>query len=122
MNIIYNFYADNGIIPFLLILEYLSKSKKKLSEIVDPFMQGHYMSGEFNYTVKNIQEILETVRQRYKDYGKEDFIDGYSLESENWRFNIRPSNTQPLLRLNVEAKENHLVEKIKKEIEEIIHQ
>jgi phosphomannomutase len=117
-----NFYADNGIIPFLLVLEHLSKSKKKFSEIVNPFMEGHHMSGELNYTVKNIKEILEKVRQRYKDYGKEDFIDGYSLESENWRFNIRPSNTQPLLRLNVEAKENHLVEKIKKEIEEIIHQ
>jgi phosphomannomutase len=117
-----NFYADNGIIPFLLILEYLSKNKKKFSEIVAPFMQCHYMSGEFNYTVKNIKEILEKVRQRYKDYGKEDFIDGYSLESEMWRFNIRPSNTQPLLRLNVEAKEKHLVEKLKKEIEEIIHQ
>ena len=117
-----NFYADNGIIPFLLVLEHLSKSKKKLSETMNPFMQGHSMSGEFNYSVKNIKEILEKVRQRYKEYGKEDFIDGYSLESENWRFNIRPSNTQPLLRLNVEAKENHLVEKIKKEIEEIIHQ
>ncbi len=117
-----NFYADNGIIPFLLVLEHLSRSKKKFSEIVNPFIEGHHMSGEFNYTVKNIKEILEKVRQRYKDYGKEDFIDGYSLESEDWRFNIRPSNTQPLLRLNVEAKENHLVEKIKKEIEEIIHQ
>jgi phosphomannomutase len=116
-----NFYADNGIIPFLLILEYLSKSKKKFSEIAVPFMQGHYMSGEFNYTVKNIKEILGKVRQRYKDYGKEDYIDGYSLETETWRFNIRASNTQPLLRLNIEAKENHLVEKIKKEIEEIIH-
>lgn len=117
-----NFYADNGIIPFLLILEYLSKNNKKFSSIMDPYIQGHYMSGEFNYTVKNIGEILEEIRQRYKDYGKEDFIDGYSLESEMWRFNIRPSNTQPLLRLNVEAKENHLVGKLKKEIEEIIHQ
>lgn len=117
-----NFYADNGIIPFLLILEYLSKSKKKFSDIVNPYIQGHYMSGEFNYTVENIKEILGKVRQRYKDYGKEDFIDGYSLESEMWRFNIRPSNTQPLLRLNVEAKENHLVKKIKEEIEGIINQ
>lgn len=117
-----NFYADNGIIPFLLVLEHLSKSKLKLSEIVNPFMEGHHMSGEFNYTVENIREILENVRQCYKDDGKEDFIDGYSLESENWRFNIRPSNTQPLLRLNVEAKYDYLVGKIKKEIEEIIQQ
>lgn len=117
-----NFYADNGIIPFLLILEHLSKSKKKFSEIMDPFIEGHYMSGEFNYSVPNIKEILKRVRERYKDYGKEDFIDGYSLESEKWRFNLRPSNTQPLLRLNVEAKESHLVGKIKKEIVDMIHE
>jgi phosphomannomutase len=65
---------------------------------------------------------LDKVRQKYKKYGKEDFIDGYSLESEDWRFNLRASNTQPLLRLNVEAKKKTLVEKIKKEIEQLIHE
>ncbi len=117
-----NFYADNGIIPFLLILEHLSKNKKKLSETMNPFMEGHYMSGEFNYEVKNIEAILGKVRQRYKDKGEENLIDGYSLESDNWRFNIRPSNTQPLLRLNVEARKKELVDKIKTELEEIIHE
>lgn len=93
----------------------------KFSEMVDPFIQGHYMSGELNYKVKNIEDILETVRQRFKDDGEEDFIDGFSLESKDWRFNIRPSNTQPLLRLNVEAKLPELVDKIKDEIVQIIH-
>jgi phosphomannomutase len=116
-----NFYADNGIIPFLLILECLSKNNRKLSEIVEPFIEGHYMSGELNYEVKNIENILEKVRHRFKNDGKEDFIDGYSLESKEWRFNIRPSNTQPLLRLNVEAKLPELVDKIKDEIVQIIH-
>jgi phosphomannomutase len=116
-----NFYADNGIIPFLLILECLSKSNRKLSEIVQPFIEDHYMSGEINYEVKNIKEILEKVRRRFKDDGEEDYIDGYSLESKDWRFNIRPSNTQPLLRLNVEAKRPELVDKIKDEIVQIIH-
>lgn len=116
-----NFYADNGIIPFLLILEYLSKTKKKLSEVAEPFIKGHYMSGEINYKVKNIKDILDRVRERFKNDGKESFIDGYSLESENWRFNIRPSNTQPLLRLNVEARQPELVDKIKDEIVKIIH-
>ena len=115
------FYADNGIIPFLLVMEYLSKSGKKLSEIIDPFMEGHYMSGELNYEVKNIPDILEKVKQRYHTDGEENFIDGYSLESKEWRFNIRPSNTQPLLRLNVEARRPELVEKIKNEIVEIIN-
>lgn len=117
-----NFFADNGIIPFLLVMEYLSATKKKFSEIMNTFIEGHYMSGEFNYSVGNIKEILEKVRQKYKQYGKEDFIDGYSLESEEWRFNIRPSNTQPLLRLNVEAKSEDLVEKIKEEIVQLIHE
>jgi phosphomannomutase len=117
-----NFFADNGVIPFLLIMEYLSAAETKFSEIMDTYIDGHYMSGEFNYSVKNIKEILDKVRQKYKKYGKEDFIDGYSLESEDWRFNLRASNTQPLLRLNVEAKKKTLVEKIKKEIEQLIHE
>jgi phosphomannomutase len=117
-----NFYADNGIIPFLLILEYLSKIKKKFSEIIDPFIEGHYLSGELNYEVENIKSVLEKVRKRFKGDGKEDFIDGYSVESKNWRFNLRPSNTQPLLRLNIEAREMELVEKIRNEIEKIIYE
>lgn len=115
-----NFYADNGVIPFLLILEYLSKNKMKFSEMVNPFIEGHYMSGEINYKVENMEVILEKVRQRFKNDGEEDFIDGYSLESKDWRFNIRPSNTQPLLRLNVEARKPELVDKIKDQIIQII--
>ncbi len=117
-----NFYADNGIIPFLLILEHLSKEKKKLSEIISPFMEGHYMSGELNYRTQNIQGIIEKIRSRFSSAGREDFTDGYSVESDAWRFNIRPSNTEPLMRLNVEAKEEKLVEKIVKEIKEIINE
>ena len=117
-----NFYADNGVIPFLLVLEYMSKTGKKLSEIVDPFMEGHYMSGELNYEVKNIKEIIENIRQRFKGEGNEDFTDGYAVETDVWRFNIRPSNTEPLLRLTVEAKQENAVERIKKEIEGIILQ
>ncbi len=117
-----NFYADNGIIPFLLVLERMSKENKKLSEIMSPFMEGHYMSGELNYRVRNIKKIMEKVRSRFKSAGKEDFTDGYSVESDTWRFNIRPSNTEPLMRLNVEAKKENVIEKIMKEIEEIINQ
>jgi phosphomannomutase len=116
-----NFYADNGVIPFLVILEYLSRTGEKFSQLVAPLIQGHYMTGEINYEVKNIKEILEKVRRRFKDDGEEDFIDGYSLESKDWRFNIRPSNTQPLLRLNVEAIRPELMNEIKDQIVQIIH-
>ena len=79
------------------------------------------MSGELNYRVKDIQTVIAAVKQQFAKDGKEDFTDGYSLETDEWRFNIRPSNTEPLLRLNIEARQPGLVEKIKAEIEAIIN-
>jgi phosphomannomutase len=116
-----NFYADNGIIPFLLVLEHLSTQDKPFSEIMAPFTAGHYMSGELNYRVKDIKKVISTVQQKFSKDGQEDFTDGYSLETTEWRFNIRASNTEPLLRLNIEARKPDLVEQITKEIEEIIN-
>jgi phosphomannomutase len=115
-----NFYADNGVIPFLLVLEHLSKTGKPLSEVMRPFMEGHYMTGELNYRVEDIKKVISDVKDRFGKEGKEDFTDGYSLDTSDWRFNIRPSNTEPLLRLNIEARKPGLVEKIRSEIEPII--
>jgi phosphomannomutase len=115
-----NFYADNGIIPFLLVLEHLSTQNKPFSEIMAPYMAGHYMSGELNYKVKDIEKVIAAVKARFQGEGAEDYTDGYSLDTDDWRFNIRPSNTEPLLRLNIEARKDGLVEKIKSEIEQII--
>jgi phosphomannomutase len=115
-----NFYADNGVIPFLLVLEHLSRSGKPFSELVQPYMAGHYMSGELNYRVEDAQKTIAAVKAQFSKQGDEDFTDGYSLTTENWRFNIRPSNTEPLLRLNIEARQPGLVEKIRAEIEPII--
>ena len=78
------------------------------------------MTGELNYRVKDIQEVIAAVKDRFSKEGKEDFTDGYSLTAEDWRFNIRPSNTEPLLRLNIEAHKPGLIEKIRAEIETII--
>jgi len=107
-------------IPFLLILEHLSRSGKPFSEVMRPFMEGHYMSGELNYRVQDVQKTIAAVKDRFSKEGKEDFIDGYSLETNDWRFNIRPSNTEPLLRLNIEARKPGLVEKIRAEAEAVI--
>ena len=115
-----NFYADNGIIPFLLVLEHLSKLGIPFSEMMAPYMAGHYMSGELNYKVKDIEKVIAAVRAKYEGQGTEDFTDGFSLETPEWRFNIRPSNTEPLLRLNIEARKDGLVDHIKGEIEQII--
>ncbi len=115
-----NFYADNGVIPFLLVLEHLSKQGKPFSEIMAPYMAGHYMSGELNYRVKDIKAVIEKVKEKFRGEGQEDFTDGYSLETAEWRFNIRGSNTEPLLRLNIETRKPELVEQIRNEIQKII--
>ncbi len=115
-----NFYADNGVIPFLLVLEHLSRHGKPFSELIAEYMAGHYMSGELNYHVKNIKAVIETVKEKFHGQGTEDFTDGYSLEASEWRFNIRGSNTEPLLRLNIEARKPGLVDQIRQEIEKII--
>lgn len=115
-----NFYADNGIIPFLLILEQLSRTGKSFSETMRPYMEGHYMSGELNYRVDDIKKVIAAVTDRFSKEGTEDLTDGYSLNSTDWRFNIRPSNTEPLLRLNLEAHKPGLIENVQSEIESII--
>jgi phosphomannomutase len=115
-----NFYADNGVIPFLLVLELLSRTGKTFSETMRPYMEGHYMSGELNYRVEDVQKTIAAVKDHLMEQGAEDFTDGYSLTTDHWRFNIRGSNTEPLLRLNIEARKPGLVEKIRDEIEPII--
>src|SRR5437588_5008465 len=115
-----NFYADNGVIPFLLVLEHLSRKNQSFSEVMHPYMEGHYMSGELNYRVDDVQKTIDAVKDRFTKEGAEDFKDGYSVTTDDWRFNIRSSNTEPLLRLNIEARKPGLVEKVRSEIEPII--
>src|SRR3989441_5403187 len=112
-----NFYADNGVIPFLLVLEHLSRTGKQFSEVMQPYTDGHYMSGELNYGVDDIKKVIAAVKNRFTGRGSEDLTDGFSLNGEDWRFNIRPSNTEPLLRLNIEARKPDLVDNLRSEIE-----
>ena len=83
-------------------------------------MAGHYMSGELNYKVKDIKAVIAKLKEKFHGEGQEDFTDGYSLETAEWRFNIRGSNTEPLLRLNIEARKPELIDQMRKEIETII--
>jgi phosphomannomutase len=115
-----NFYADNGVIPFLLVLEHLSTHDKPFSELIAPFTAGHYMSGELNYKVKDVKAVIEKVKEKFHGEGDEDFTDGYSLEAAEWRFNIRGSNTEPLLRLNIETRRQDLVDQLRQEVEKLI--
>ena len=126
-----NFYADNGMIPFLLVLEYLSTNGVSLAESVNRLRSGYPVSGEINFsfeTCKHIQDAMEVILQTTHCWGNypciETPIDGVSvrfltnhrvsdLEHGSWRFNLRESNTEPLLRLNVETigDEDLLIEK-----------
>ena len=108
-----DFYcADSGTIPALLILELLSLKGAKLSELLAPLRQRYFISGEINSEVANQQAKMEEVAERHAD-ARIDRLDGVSVDYEDWHFNVRPSNTEPLLRLNLESvvSEEHMREK-----------
>ena len=100
------YYADNGLIPFLLILEIVSTSDKKVSELFNPYFEKYFITDENNFALTSQEEInavLAKAQEKYSD-AKIENIDGISIEYPDWRVNIRSSNTQPLLRVNLEAK------------------
>jgi phosphomannomutase len=100
-----NFYADNGFIPALLILELMSRKGQTLRELLEPLREKYFISGEINTRVTDmraVQEKIDGLAARYTD-GKVYTLDGVSAEFADWHFNVRPSNTEPMLRLNLEA-------------------
>ena len=100
-----NFYADNGFIPALLMLELMSEKGQSLAELLAPLKAKYFISGEINTKVASmdvVQAKLDGLSKRYAD-GAVTHLDGVSVEYPDWHFNVRPSNTEPLLRLNLEA-------------------
>jgi phosphomannomutase len=98
-----DFYcADSGTIPALLILELLSRRGSKLSELLEPYRSRYFISGEINSEVVDQEAKLQELAERYSD-GRQYRLDGLSVEYEDWHFNVRPSNTEPLLRLCLES-------------------
>lgn len=100
-----NYYSDSGLIPFLLILQLMSDENSKLSELVGEMIKAYPCSGEINSTVTKAVEKIELIKKKYSD-GVIDELDGLSVEYPDWRFNIRMSNTEPLVRLNVESRKD----------------
>lgn len=98
-----NYYSDSGLIPFLLILQLMSEENKKLSALVEEMVAAYPCSGEINSTVTDSAIKLSLIKEKYSD-GVLDELDGVSVEYPNWRFNVRTSNTEPLIRLNVESR------------------
>ena len=115
-----NFRADSGMIAALLVLEALSLSGKPLSELLEPFNR-YSASGEINSEVEDQKERLEALADAYKE-GKLDRTDGLTIELEDWWFNCRPSNTEPLLRLNLEARTEELMKTKRDEVLSLIRE
>ncbi len=102
-----DFYcADSGTIPALLILELLSQREARMSELLEPFRSHYFISGEINSEVADQDAKMEELASRYKD-GRQYRLDGISVEYDDWHFNVRPSNTEPLLRLCLESLRSH---------------
>jgi phosphomannomutase len=96
--------ADSGVVPFLLMLELVSKSGRKLSDILEPYRGEYFITGEINTPVADVALKLQELKERYASEGLVSHLDGISFDAADWHFNVRPSNTEPLLRLNLEAR------------------
>jgi phosphomannomutase len=103
-----NFYADSGMITLVHVLNIVSAAKMPVSELIAP-LRRYYNSGEINFKVEDKQAKMDELAKRYSD-GQIDTLDGVTIQYKNWWFNCRPSNTEPLLRLTVEAKTKEALE------------
>lgn len=101
-------FVENPIVVILIMLSVISREKRPISDILAPLLVS-YQSGGISFKIEDPNEILERLEEEYKD-GKADHIDGLSVDFPEWRFNVRASNTEPILRLNVEALKKELME------------
>ena len=108
--------ADSGVIPFLLMLELISKRGRRLSEILTPLRSRYFITGEINTPVPDVALKLQELKERYAGDGRVSHLDGISVDFDDWHFNVRPSNTEPLLRLNLEATSEKLMEQKRDEV------
>lgn len=117
-------YCDTGMIPWLLVAELISRTGKSLAELVNERMQAYPCSGEINYQVNDTSAVTERILTHFIPHARDiDRTDGVSLEFDDWRFNLRASNTEPLLRLNIESRGNvEAVSRHVREIESLINQ
>ena len=113
-----NFYTDSGVIAALKVIQIISEKGKKLSELVKP-LKKYFASGEINSEVEDKEEKMKELAKIYGD-GKISYLDGIRVDYKDWWFNVRPSNTEPLLRLNLEAKTKELMETKRDEVLNII--
>jgi phosphomannomutase len=115
------YYCDTGVVPALVMLELVSRAGKPLSELLAPFRERYHISGEVNSTVQDVPVKLQQLKERYApDANRVSHMDGISFEFDDWHFNVRPSNTEPLLRLNLEALDAATMDRRRDEVLELI--
>jgi phosphomannomutase len=112
--------ADSGVVPFLLMLELISRKGRKLSEILAPYREHYFITGELNTPVPDVALKLQELKERFGSEGRVSHLDGVSVDAEDWHMNVRPSNTEPLLRLNLEALSKDLMERKRDEVLAVI--
>jgi phosphomannomutase len=112
--------ADSGVIPFLLMLELMSKRDEKLSELLRPFRERYFITGELNTPVADVPLKLQELKERFGPEGTVSHLDGLSVDADEWHMNVRPSNTEPLLRLNLEALSPELMKHKRDEVLAVI--
>ncbi|MDQ3891241.1 MAG: phosphomannomutase/phosphoglucomutase [Actinomycetota bacterium] len=112
--------ADSGTIPALLMLELVSKKGRPLSEILRSFRERYFLTGELNTAVADVALKLQEVKERFRREGDVSHIDGLEVWADDWHMNVRPSNTEPLLRLNLEARDPALMERKRDEVLAVI--
>jgi phosphomannomutase len=115
-----NFWcADSGVIPALLVLELLSVRGRAMADLLEPYRNRYFISGEINSTVSDQEAKMKEIAKRYSDC-ELSWLDGVSVDCGTWHFNVRPSNTEPLLRLNLEATTKEDMENHTEEVLELI--
>jgi phosphomannomutase len=114
------FQADSGVVPMLLVLELVSKRGQRLSEILAPFRERYFLTGELNTPVQDVAVKLQELKERFGPEGDVSHLDGVSVTTPDWHMNVRPSNTEPLLRLNLEARSRELMEAKRDEVLAVI--
>jgi phosphomannomutase len=112
--------ADSGVVPFLLMLELVSRKGQRLSEILRPYRERFFITGELNTPVPDVEMKLRELEQQFTSVGEISHLDGISVDADDWHFNVRPSNTEPLLRLNLEARSEALMEEKRDEVLDVI--
>jgi len=108
--------ADSGVVPFLMMLEVVSKAGRPLSELLRPFRETYFITGELNTPVADVALKLQELKEHFGAGGRVTHLDGLSVDFDDWHFNVRPSNTEPLLRLNLEARTREQMEAKRDEV------